>query len=46
MALVCLIIAVINFVEKGDASLVLHVLEIVGGYVGIGSFLTKWKGKD
>ncbi len=46
VALVCLVIAIINFAEKGDTALVLHVLEFVAGYVGIGSFLSKWKRKD
>lgn len=46
VALVCLVIAVINFAEKGDTALMLKVLEFVAGYVGIGTVLSKWKGKD
>jgi hypothetical protein len=46
VTLVCLIVGVINFVTKGDTTIVLQVLVFVAGYVGIGSFLSKWKGKD
>ena len=46
MALICLVVAVINFVEKGDTTLVLQVLEFGAGYVGIGSFLAMWKETD
>lgn len=49
VVLVCLVISVITFAERGDTNLILHVLDIVAGYVGIervASLLSKWKGKD
>ena len=41
VAFVCLVIAVINFAEKGDSELLLRVLEIVGVYAGVKSFSSK-----